>query len=356
MSLDCKIEIMKQIWEKELEVLKVLLGEGYSVPKCAKLLGYHKSTLYRLFQANGIVYKGRKYQYIGWKWWWRVLRDVGKRKVQLFPHSVFLNRKNKKSIASKRYCRIEPWEELEKYILEHIQKYFSPKQISWRRTLETWEKLSKDTIYSYIYNTHPLLIKKFFRRKGKKYQHSRKEKYQLDNRRMIHRRPKSIEKRTTLWHWESDTVVWKRQSVTKKCIFTSVERKSGFLIARVLPNAQAQSLSDFVISTFHTFPKYKRKTMTCDNWREFAYHYDIERITGIRIYFARPYCSWQRGTNENTNWLLRQFLPKWTDFETLTEKELQWYVTLINNRPRERLNYLTPHEVFHKLSKSCGWL
>ena len=336
---------MRQMWEKELEVFRVLLVEGYSIPKCAEVLGYNKSTLYRLLQKHNIPYKERRYRYVWWKWGWRCLRDEWKRKVQLLPRNIYLARKQQKSIASRRYCRIEPWGALEKFILEHIREYYSPKQISWRWRLLSDESLSKDTIYSYVYNNHPELIKKFFRRKGKKYQHKRKQKYQLDNRRMIDRRPKSIERRSTLWHWEADTVVWKRKTRTKKCILTNVERKSGFFVARVLQNAQAWTTSLTTIEAFKDFPKYKRKSITFDNGREFAYHYDIERELKMTTYFAHPFCSWKRGTNENTNWLLRQFLPKWTDFETLTEKELQKYVALLNNRPRERLWFLTPNEV-----------
>jgi transposase, IS30 family len=347
---------MRQMWEKELEVFRVLLVEGYSIPRCAEILNYHKTTLYRLLQKHNIAYKERRYQYVWWKWGWRCLRDIWKRKIQFHSRSIHLAREQQKSIASKRYCRIEEWSTLEKYILEKIQEYHSPKQISWRWRNATGERLSKETIYSYVYNNHPELIKKFFRRKGKKCQHKRKLKYQLDNRRMINRRPRSIERRTTLWHWEADTVVWKRKTRTKKCILTNVERKSGFLVARVLENSQAWTTSETVIEAFKNLPKYKRKSMTFDNGREFAYHYDIERELKMTTYFAHPYCSWERGTNENTNWLLRQFLPKWTDFETLTEKELQKYVALINNRPRERLDYMTPNEVFHNKSKSCVWL
>lgn len=173
---------------------------------------------------------------------------------------------------------------------------------------------------------------------------------------MIERRPRSIERRTTLGHWEADTVVWKKKAKNRKVIMTNVERKSGYLVARVLHNARAETLQESLTTSIKDFPKYKRKTITCDNGREFAHHYDIERKTWIRVYFARPYSSWQRGENENTNWLLRQFLPKGTDFSNLTEKELQKYVTLLNNRPRERLWFLTPNEVFHNKSKSCVWL
>lgn len=352
---------IKQITEWEIYEIRILLKEWYSIPQTALKVWRHKSTIYRLLTNNDVKYSEIKYRHVWGKWWvkwnnWDYLRIEGKKKIQFNPRTVFLKRKSRRSKASVRYCRIDIWSKLEKYILEKIKQYYSPKQISWRWALKTDERLSKDTIYSYIYNNYPELISKYFRRKWKKYQNKRKQKYQLDNRRMIDRRPKIIEKRTTLGHWESDTVVWKRKTRTKKCILTNVDRKSWYLIARVLPNAQASSVVKATLEDFSNLPKYKRKTMTFDNWREFAYHYDIERELKLTTYFAHPYCSWERWTNENTNWLLRQFLPKGSDFELLTEKELQKYVALINNRPRERLNFLTPNEVFNNKTKSCIWL
>lgn len=341
----------------ELESLEVLLKEWYSIPKAALALWRNKTTIYRLFQNNCILYNQTKYKYIWWMIWktWKLPEDnlekIWKKKIYFNSKSVYNKRTKRKSIASKRYCRIESWSKLEKYILDNIKQYLSPEQISWRWRLECSEALSKDTIYSYIYNTHPELIKKFFRRKGKKYQHKRKEKYLIQQRRSIHKRPKSIEKRSTLGHWESDTVVGKRKTLTKKVILTHVERKSGFLIARVLQSSHSQNVVKATLEDFLWLPKYKRKSMTFDNGREFAHHYDIERESNITIYFADAYKSRQRWTNENTNWLLRQFLPKWSDFELLEEKELQKYVTLINNRPRERLGFLTPYEVFNNKTK-----
>ena len=320
---------IKQINEWEIYEIRILLKEWYSIPQTALKVWRHKSTIYRLLSNNDVKYNEIKYRYTWWKWWIKpnkedYLRIKGKRKIQFNPRTIFLKRKVRRSIASVRYCRIGIWSEIEKYILEKIKEYYSPKQISWRWAVENNSPLSKDTIYSYIYNNYPELIAKYFRRKWKRYQNKRKQKYQLDNRRMIDKRPKSIEKRTTLGHWESDTVVWKRKTRTKKCILTNVDRKSWFLIARVLPNAQAKSVVKATLEDFSNLPKYKRKTMTFDNWREFAYHYDIERELKITTYFE--------------------------------EKELQKYVALINNRPRERLNFLTPNEVFNNKTKSCIWL
>lgn len=352
---------IKHMWEWEIYEIRILLKEWFSIPQVAEKVGRHKTTLYRLLSNNWVEYNKVKYRYTWWKWWIKedsgeYLIIEGKRKIQFIPRTVFLKRMARKSIASKRYCRIKKWSKEEEYILEKIKQYYSPKQISWRRKFENNSPLSKDTIYSYIYHTHPELIKKFFRRKGKKYQQKRKLKYQIDNRRMIHKRPKIIEKRTTLWHWESDTVVWKKKALNKKVIVTNVERKSWYLIADIVENSSATIVSESIIQDFIILPKYKRKTITFDNGREFAYHYDIERITNMTTYFAHPYSPRERWTNENTNWLLRQFLPKWIDFSNLNKEELQKYVTLLNNRPRERLDFLTPHEVFHNIKKSCIWL
>ena len=211
---------IKQISEWEIYEIRILLKEWFSIQKVAKKVWRNKTTIYRLLKNNWVKYNQIKYRYTWWKWWIKpnkdeYLRPEWKRKIQFHPRTVFLKRKIRKSVTSRRYCRIEIWSKVEWFILEKIKEYYSPKQISWRRKLENYSPLSKDTIYSYIYNNYPELISKYFRRKGKKYQNKRKQKYQLDQRRMIDKRPKSIEKRTTLGHWEADTVVGKRKTRTK---------------------------------------------------------------------------------------------------------------------------------------------
>ena len=277
-------------------------------------------------------------------------RDIGKKKPQILPGYIYRKRVKRRSLASRRYCRIEPWGDLEKYILKKIEFYWSPKQISGRWRLETHEKLSKDTIYRYIYFHHSELIRKYFRRKGKKYCNHRgirfQDKYQLINRRMIDRRPKSVEKRFHIGHWEWDTIVWVRWG-SKEVILTNVERKTGYLLATKLSRGTGENVLYATTQLFCVLPRYKRKTMTYDNWREFSAHRMIEYETKMTVYFAHPYHSWERGSNENTNWLLRQFIPKKTDFKDTTEEQIQYYTELINHRPRERLWWLTPHEAFH---------
>lgn len=346
-----------QIQEGELHEMRVLLVEGYSIPQIALRLGRSKSTLYRLFQKNGVSYGERRYRYVGWKSGERIYREDGEKKIQMLPRNIYLQRERRRSLASRRYVRITSWGKLESYVLEKLKNAWSPKQISGRWKLETGEKLSKDTIYRFVYSMHKELIWKHFRRKWKRYQHDRSSKYQLMDRRMINERrehyPK-CEARTEVWHWEGDTVVGIRWW-SKQVILTNVERKTGYLLAEKLKRRTGECVLEATREFFKKLPKYKRKSITYDNWREFSEHKMIEYSTKLRVFFAHPYSSWERGTNENTNWLLRQFVPKKTDFTHVTNKALKTYVHLINHRPRERLNFLTPHEVFMEW-KSCIWL
>lgn len=204
------------------------------------------------------------------------------------------------------------------------------------------------TIYRWIYAERRELIR--FLRHGKKYRWRRKsgtkireKQRELAKKKWIHERPVIIEKRRRIGDWEGDTVVGSERT---ERIATYVDRKSGYLVAR-RTTAKAQ---DFRIQTkiaFRKIPKRKKLTCTLDNGSEMADHELIERDTKMDIYFAHPYSSWERGTNENTNGLLREFFPKKTPFANVTQKELDQVVKLLNDRPRKRLNYQTPTYVFN---------
>ena len=127
---------------------------------------------------------------------------------------------------------------------------------------------------------------------------------------------------------------------------THVERKSRYLIAAKLLDKKAQSLTLKSIKAYWRIPKRMRKTLTVDNGKEFARFKELEDKTGLTVYFADPYSAWQRGTNENTNGLLRQYLPKGTDFTKVTDKDLAFAVRKLNHRPRKCLHYRSPNEVF----------
>ena len=131
-------------------------------------------------------------------------------------------------------------------------------------------------------------------------------------------------------------------------VSTCVDRTSRYLVARKLDVCSAKQTREGLHDAMRRLPGEKRRTLTVDNGKEFACHKDLTQLLGLAVYFAHPYSAWERGTNENTNGLLRQYLPKKADFSQLTDWQLESYVRELNNRPRKCLNYRTPAEVFHK--------
>ena len=129
-------------------------------------------------------------------------------------------------------------------------------------------------------------------------------------------------------------------------IATYVDKASKYLVARVMPNRTAEVLNEFTIRAFKVVGIEKVETMTFDNGKEFSRHEELARVMSANCYFANPYCSWERGLNEHTNGLLRQFFPKGTNFKEVRQKDVDKAVKLINQRPRKALGYRTPHEVF----------
>ena len=314
------------ITEKETIKIEIYLEEWFSKSKIARKLWRPPSTITREIKnySNPL------------NWNYESLYAINKR------------RNVKSKVNQNNRQRIMKESDLEIFILDKIKSSWTPEQISWRwkmeKKLDSKEnKLSKDTIYSYIYKEYPELIKPFFRRKWKKYQNKRREKYQLNDRVNIKDRPIYIIERKTIWNREWDTIIGKNH---KWAIFTNVERRTWYLLTMKLDRKSWEDVLQAYIHTSKDIPKNKIKTSTVDNWREFARHKEIERKTNIKIYFADPYCSWQRWTNENTNWLLRWFIPKKTDFSTITKKQLEEFTKSINLRPRKRLWYKTPYEVF----------
>jgi len=129
-----------------------------------------------------------------------------------------------------------------------------------------------------------------------------------------------------------------------------VERKSRYLLASKLSDKKAATMTEASTKSFKVIPKVFRQTLTVDNGKEFSQFKKLEKWTGLTVYFADPYAAWQRGTNENTNGILRFYFPKGTNFQNISAKELEIAVRKINNRPRKCLNYQTPYEVFYQAS------
>ena len=236
-----------------------------------------------------------------------------------------------------------------KYIEDGLEKTWSPEQIAGRLRLDYQDdksmKIGFKTIYRWLYQK---IIAKGnvnrLRRKGKSL-NPKETRGKFNIGKSIKDRPKEVRKRETIGHWELDTVVSSRGK-SKACLSTFVGRKSRFLIAQVMENRKSLTLNFHCFTAFKDIPTNLIKTFTVDRGKEFAGYVDIENTLNIDVYFADAYASWQRGTNENTNGLLREFYPKKFDFSSINQKELDNIVTIINNRPRKCLGYKTPAEVF----------
>ncbi len=172
----------------------------------------------------------------------------------------------------------------------------------------------------------------------------------IRNRVSISQRPAVVEERSRVGDWEGDTIVGQGH---RGYVATFVDRHSGYLVAMRMRDKRATSLNRAAERAFREVPESARYSLTVDNGTEFAKHELLSRRLQLSIYFADPYSSWQRGTNENTNGLLRQFLPKHQDLLDVSPTALAFHVSQINNRPRKRLGYLTPAEVFHQQLNRC---
>jgi IS30 family transposase len=229
-----------------------------------------------------------------------------------------------------------------------LELYCSPEQISNRlREENSPVQIGTSTIYRGIQKgTFPNEIKKKLRtRPYHKPQGGRTGQLAVSHH--ISERPEEANRRLKIGHWESDTV---RGSRNSGCIATHVDRKSRYLISIKIPNRTTETYMDATITAFSKLPRYKRKTFTTDHGKEFAGYKRLTEVLKAKVYFADPASPGQRGTNENTNGLLRQFFPKRTSFQKVTQADVDRACILLNCRPRKCLGWLTPLEVFFSIS------
>ena len=226
-------------------------------------------------------------------------------------------------------------------VVRMLKEHQSPEQIE-----GVLRRMSASTIYRYIHERAPHL-KQFLRSKKGRYRRRRGTRAREKNREMakkqrIDERPKIVERRGRLGDFEGDTMRGKDNRVR---IVTFVDRRSGYLIAYLLPKMRAELLTSLALKRFAHVPK---KTFTLDNGPEFADWERLEKKSGTAVYFAYPRRPWERGSNENTNGLLRQYFPKSMDFNLITPEELAHVVKRLNDRPRKRLKFKSPRSVFLK--------
>lgn len=199
--------------------------------------------------------------------------------------------------------------------------------------------VSVKTIYRYILEGKVGSVE-LLRRKGKPYKR-RFDVNRMKGGKSIHERPEVANNRARIGDWEIDTVVGPKG--TTSVLVTVVDRCSRKLLAKVEPNRKARTVTKALLSLLKNEIVY---SITADNGKEFSNYEELEEKLRVPVYFADPYCSWQRGTNENTNGLLREYIPKGKDIRTVTQEELDHYVYLINTRPRKVLGFKTALEYY----------
>lgn len=309
--------------------------KGYSNKKIAKLLGRSSSTIGRELIRN--KFKGFIYE-------------------PLHAQALFEKRKLKAWGAK------EPLKnsDIYSYVLDNLRAGWSPEVISGRLKKvdhkdDPHYQICSETIYHFIYskrNKDKKLWHYLRRKQARRRQKGGRKvvRIRIPDRVSIHSRPEIINQKIEIGHWEGDSVVGKQK---KSGLHTEYERVTSVIRFERMLALTADETIKAQIKIFEPLPESLRKSETMDNGLEMTKHKTLTDKLNMQTYFADPYSSWQRGGNENGNLWIRYYFPKGTDFNTISDQELKDVELELNNRPRKRLEYMTPLEVFNKYLKGC---
>ena len=299
---------------EERQFLYRLTRKGVSKAEIARLMSRDRSTVYRELNRN----TGR--------------RGYRPKQAQRLADA--------RRLSCRHPCKMDD-PDVHQYVEEKLATRWSPDQIAGRvrrdfpRQRRRW--LSRQTIYNWI-NHHATQWQSLLRRGGR----PPEKRGKLTDCVTIEGRPDIINRRRRYGDWEGDTIVGKGRC---SALVTLVERKSGYARIGRVDDMKAATTTRVAQRRMKDLPVRLRRSVTFDNGKEFAEHHKLTQTIGLEVYFALPYRSWQRGTNENTNGLLRQFFPKGTDFTRISHREVARVEQLLNERPRRRHDYRTPFEV-----------
>jgi IS30 family transposase len=312
----------------ERELLAIGLALGGSRVEVARQLGCHASTLRRELKRNQVA-------------------------GTYLPAQA-------QALAEQRRRESKPaWKldrpELAAFVQAGLRRYWSPQEIAgrWRkehrRQRRQW--VSHQCLYDWIWEQkdqgqawHRYLRRAY--QKRRKRQESPERRGRIVGRVGIEARPASVERRARLGDWESDSM---QGSGSSASLASHVERKSRYTVLAKLADGKAATFNAGTIGAFERHGGLPVRTLTADNGKEFAGHAELAAVLALDVYFARPYHAWERGTNENTNGLVRQFFPKGLDLRQVTPRQVTHVEHLLNNRPRKCLGYRTPLEVLRRL-------
>ena len=308
----------KHLSQAERYQIHALMKAGHDQSQIAKLLDRHKSTISRELSRN--------------------TGSRGYRPKQACEMSA------DRAQHSRNAPTVEPWVREAACALLCIQ--WSPEQIA------SQLPISHETVYQHVYadKAQGGTLWKHLRcqkQKRKRYASGRDRRGQIPNRRPLSERPLHIEARRQVGHWECDTVIGASH---KGAVVTMVERKSGYAVMAKVSNKTCDLVGSAIVDKLKPMAA-RVKTLTFDNGKEFAGHAHIDQQLQSTAYFARPFASWERGSNENLNGLLRQYVPKKRAMSTVSDEEIRMIQNRLNNRPRKRLGFKTPAEVFHQSLK-----
>jgi len=316
----------RQLTSGERYAIAALKRQGYTKAEMARALGRHPSTIGRELRRN---------------------ERSGGAYVALVADQMCRARRSR-SRRNRRFTA-EDWA----LVVAHLEEEWSPEQIAGRLKRRGKLRISHETIYWHIWEDR--------RGGGQLYRHlrgaqkKRRKRYgrydsrgRLAGKRPISERPPGAENRSRVGHLEGDTMIG---SADKHCVLTLVDRKTGYLMLGKLEARTTKATNRRAIKLIRRAQR-RVRTLTVDNGTEFHGYKDVEAATGARIYFATPHHSWERGTCENTNGLLRQYLPKRKSIAHVSQADCNRIARRLNNRPRKRLGYLTPAECYELQTNS----
>ena len=310
-----------QLAADERVQIATLRYQNFSLPRIARIIGRHRSTVWREVRRNRAPYDG------------------GYRSTRAHERAVARRKRSRRNqqFGPAEMSRVEAL----------LRQQWSPAQVAGHLRRQGEFCISHETIYRHVWRdlrrggTLHVQLRGAPEQRRKRYgRHDSRGR--LAGKRHISERPAAVETRRESGHWEIDTVM----GSTRACVVTLVERKSGYLLVGKM---RARTTAELNRATFALMCRHpgQFRTITADNGTEFHDYRSLEAATGVPFYFATPHHSWERGTNENTNGLLRQYLPRGTSLASLTQNQCDTIAEILNVRPRKRHAYQTPKACFH---------
>ena len=313
----------KHLTEMQRYQISTLQKNHFSISQIAQQIGVHKSTVFRELKRNSTT-------------------------LNYYPKIA--QQKTEKR-AKEKHKKKKLTNDMKQIIKEKLKLNWSPEQVVGRCKKEGIEMVSHETIYQFIRDekAHGNNLQKHLRCGGRKYRKSHIYKASaahIPNRISIEERPAIVDEKSRIGDWEIDTIIGKNH---QGAIATAVERKSKFMVMVKLKSKKKEDAQKGIINLLAPF-KNEIFTITSDNGFEFRGHEKIAQKLDAKYFFAHPFSSWERGLNENTNKLIRQYIPKKSTFENISHLDIINIIESLNQRPRKTLNFTTPNEYFFNQS------